>query len=276
MNWYRSRTGGRRDGIRMNSEFSNFEMRVATSEEDVRAAQRLRYRVFVEEMGAGGEGVDDLERLETDEFDKISDHLILIDNSRQRKSLDHVVGAYRLLGIEAARANNGFYTESEYDITLLKECGRPIVELGRSCVHPDYRSRTVMLQLWSGLAEYVLNRELEILFGVASFHGNDLSKFDQPLSYLHYNHLAPSDLRVRALDGHYNTMQRLRPDDVNAKQALKSIPILLKGYLRLGAFIGDGAFVDRAFNTIDVCVIIDTNRMSDRHRGYYVRNWSKP
>ena len=260
----------------MKNEIRNFEMRVANSDEDIRAAQRLRYKVFVEEMGAEGEGVDDLERLETDEFDSISDHLILIDKSRQGNNLDQVVGAYRLLGTEAAQANNGFYSESEYDITLLKECGRPIVELGRSCVHPDYRSTTVMYQLWNGLADYVLDRGLEILFGVASFHGNDLEKFDQPLSYLHYNHLAPSDMRVRVLEEHYNTMQRVLPEKVDRKQAMKSIPILLKGYLRLGAFIGDGAFVDKAFNTIDVFVIIDTTRMSARHRGFYVRNWSKP
>lgn len=250
-------------------------MRVANSDEDVRAAQRLRYKVFVEEMGAAGEGVNDTDRLETDDFDSISDHLILIDKRRRAGDLDHVVGAYRLLGTDAAQANNGFYSESEYDITLLKECGRPIVELGRSCVHPDYRSSTVMYQLWNGLADYVLDRGLEILFGVASFHGNDLDKFDQPLSYLHYNHLAPNDIRVRVLEDHYNTMQRLLPEEVDSRKAMKSIPILLKGYLRLGAFIGDGAFIDRSFNTIDVCVIIDTSRMSARHRGYYVRNWSK-
>ena len=251
-------------------------MRVAKSDEDIRAAQRLRYKVFVEEMGASGEGVNEFDRLEADEFDSISDHLILIDKSRQANKLDHVVGAYRLLGTEAAQANNGFYSESEFDISLLKECGRPIVELGRSCVHRDYRSKSVMYQLWNGLAAYVLDQGLEILFGVASFHGNDLEILDQPLSYLHYNHLAPSDVRVRALDDHYNSMQRLLPEEVDYRKAMKSIPILLKGYLRLGAFIGDGAFIDRDFNTIDVFVIIDTSRMSERHKEFYIRNWSKP
>lgn len=249
----------------------NFELRLAQGERDLRAAQRLRYEVFVAELGGDGPEVDHDARLERDAHDPYYDHLLLVDTRRDPARLEDVVGVYRLLPDTRAESAGGFYCAGEYDLTLLLASGRRLLELGRSCVHRDYRGSTAMFHLWNGLAAYVAEHGIEILFGVASFHGTDVARLAQPLSYLHYNHLAPEDLRVRALPGHYTAMDLLPPEAVDRRTAMVETPALIKAYLRLGGFVGDGAFVDRPFNTTDVCLLMDTARMSDRHRGYYSR-----
>ena len=248
-----------------------FVLRLARSDRDLRAAQRLRYRVFVQELGAEGPLVDHAGQFETDAFDPHFDHLLLIDTRRDAAAMDDVVGAYRLLPSDRLATAGRFYSEGEYDLTALKATGRKLVELGRSCVHPDYRGGSAMLHLWNGLADYVLEREIEILFGAASFHGTDLEALAQPLSYLAHHHLAPENLRVRALPPHAVPMTLVPPEVLDRRAALMSIPALIRAYLRLGGFVGQGAFVDHAFNTTDVCLILDTARMSDKHRAFWIR-----
>ena len=208
---------------------------------------------------------------ETDRFDEWFDHLILVDTRRDEKALDHVIGVYRLLRGDVAK-KCGFYSESEYDLSPLVDSGRPLVELGRSCVHPDYRGGTSMFKLWNGLAEYVLAHRIEIMFGVASFHGASIDALAQPLSYLHQHHLAPRGLRVRAHPEYYEAMNLIPANQIDQRLAMVGTPALIKAYLRLGGYVGDGAFIDQDFNTVDVCVLMDTERMSKRHRRYYERN----
>ncbi len=246
----------------------DFELRLAQSQADLLRAQRLRYQVFVEELGGDGPLVDHGARLERDEYDAFYDHLLLIDRAREGAP---VVGAYRLMREDQAEACGQFYSESEYDLTRLRQSGRKLLELGRSCVHRDYRGRTAMRRLWSGLAEYVLEHEIEILFGVASFHGTDLEALKLPLAYLHHAHLAPPELRVRVLEEVFQPMDLLAADRIDQKAALEAVPPLIKAYLRLGGFVGEGAFVDHAFNTTDVCLIMDTQTMSQRHKEKYTR-----
>lgn len=253
------------------SEEGALEVRLAHSALDLQGAQRLRYRVFVEELGAGGALVDHANRLERDALDPHFDHLLLVDRSRDPATLDHVVGVYRLLPCERARALGRFYCDSEYDLAPLRALGRKMLELGRSCVDREYRRGAAMLHLWNGLADYVTSREIEILFGVASLPGTDVARHAEALSYLHHFHLAPPGLRVRALGGHYQPMDLMAPDQINPQAALAAIPPLIRAYLRLGGFVGDGAFVDHDFNTTDVCLIMDTSAMSDKHLDYYTR-----
>lgn len=255
----------------MDFDRGRFQARLAQSETDIRAAQRLRYRVFVEEMGASAVEADHVARLECDRFDAYFDHLILIDRQVD-DPLDRVVGAYRLLTDEKARANEGFYGASEYDLSPILAIGRKSVELGRSCVALEHRGGVAMHLLWNALADYVLGRRIEIMFGVASFHGTDPVAVAQALAYLHHNHLAPPDLRVRALDDNAIEMNLLPPEQVNRIEALRQIPNLIKAYLRLGGFVGQGAYIDRNFNTIDVCLLMDTTRMVSRYHDYYSRN----
>lgn len=250
---------------------SAFVLRLARDERDLRAAQRLRYRVFVQELGAEGPLVDHDRHLEIDAFDPHFDHLLLIDTRRDAAHLDDVVGAYRLLPSDRLAGPGRFYSESEYDLSPLKATGRKLVELGRSCVHPSYRGGSAMLQLWNALAGYVLERDIEILFGAASFHGTDLVALAQPLSYLAEHHLAPPELRVRALPPHATPMTLVAPADLDRRAAMMGTPALIKAYLRLGGYVGEGAFVDHAFNTTDVCLILDTVRMSDKHRDFWIR-----
>ena len=256
---------------RMISDESVYALRLARDARDLRAAQRLRYLVFVEELGADGPLVDHAARLERDDFDEIFDHLLLIDTRRDPDALDHVVGVYRLLPCDRLAAGGRFYSEGEYDLTPLRESGRRLLELGRSCVHPDHRGGTGMFHLWNALADYVLERGIEVLFGVASFHGTDIARLTPSLAYLHHHHLAPPGLRVVARGEGYQRMDLLPPEALDRKAAMAATPALIKAYLRLGGFVGEGAFIDRAFNTTDVCLVMDTERMSARHRGYYTR-----
>ncbi len=248
----------------MPDEGPSFTVKLANTEVELRAAQRLRYDVFVQELGGGGEMVDHEAGLEKDRFDPYFDHMLAIDDSS-----GEVIGVYRLLPGERAAELGQFYSEDEYDLTVLKQSGRKLLELGRSCVHPDYRGGTAMYHLWNGLAAYVTERGIEILFGVASFHGTDVSKLAQPLSMLHHNHLAPLDLRVRAQPEVFQSMDLLAPDALDRRAAMVQVPSLIKAYLRLGGFVGEGAFIDHAFNTTDVCLILDTARMNERQRRIY-------
>ncbi|WP_170403141.1 GNAT family N-acetyltransferase [Ruegeria arenilitoris] len=242
----------------------SFTVKLAETDEELRAAQRLRYDVFVRELGGGGEMVDHAEGLERDQFDPYFDHMLAYDDVT-----GEVVGVYRLLPGDRVAEVGRFYSEDEYDLTVLKNSGRKLLELGRSCLHPDYRGGTAMYHLWNGLAKYVSEREIEVLFGVASFHGTDVKHFAQPLSMLHHNHLAPPELRVRAQPDAYQNMNLVPKDALDRRSAMLQVPALIKAYLRLGGFVGEGAFIDHAFNTTDVCLILDTTRMNERQRRIY-------
>jgi len=253
------------------NDTASFEIRLAQSEADLLASQRLRYSVFVEELGGGGATVDHGARIEQDALDALYDHLLLIDRNRPEGT--HVVGAYRLLRSDQARAAGRFYCDGEYDLGPLRQSGRKLLELGRSCVHPAYRGGAAMLLLWNALADYVLAHEVEILFGVASFHGTDAGALAQPLSWLHHHHLAPEALRPRALPEAFQPMDLVPLDALDRRAAMAAMPNLIKAYLRLGGFVGEGAYIDAPFNTTDVLLLMDTKAMSDKHRAFYTRRF---
>ncbi|MCT4332087.1 GNAT family N-acetyltransferase [Paracoccus sp. YLB-12] len=257
----------------MKSDPSYFDIRIATTERDLLAAQRLRYRVFIEELGGTGPLVDHDARLERDEFDPVVDHLCLVDRRRSAEELDHVVGVYRLLPGQRAREFGRFYCDAEYDLTPLRNSGRSVLELGRSCVDPAYRGGSGMFLLWNALADYVLELGIEVLFGVASFHGTDIQTLAPSLSWLHHHHLAPAELCPRARPEGYQDMNLIPADRLDRREALVAMPALIKAYLRLGGLVGDGAFVDRDFNTTDVFLLMDTKMMSEKHRKFYESRW---
>lgn len=259
----------------MRLEAGRFTVRLAETEEDVAAAQRLRYRVFVEEMGAEASEDERALRRERDAFDEHFDHLLLVDEeAKPDDPLDRVVGVYRLLRGAVAKSGVGFYGDAEYDLTKIKEYPRETMELGRSCVDADYRGGAAMHLLWTGLGHYVADHNVEIMFGVASFHGADPEPLAQPLAFLHHNHLAPEDLRVRTQPDFFVPMDRIPADEIKRVEAVKAIPSLIKGYLRLGGFVGEGAYVDHGFNTVDVCLLMDTARMVDKYKNFYQRDGS--
>lgn len=257
----------------MRPDTSYFDIRLARDQVDLLAAQRLRYRVFIEELGGDGALVDHDARLERDEFDPVVDHLCLVDQRRSQDDLDHVVGVYRLLPGDRAARFGRFYCDGEYDLTPLRDCGRPLLELGRSCVEPEFRGGTGMFLLWNALADYVLDHGIELLFGVASFHGTDIATLAPSLSWLHHHHLAPADLRPVARPGGYQRMDLIAPERLDRREAMLGMPALIKAYLRMGGVVGDGAYLDRDFNTTDVFLLMDTAAMSAKHRKFYENRW---
>lgn len=241
---------------------ADFQVRLAQTDADVQAAQRLRYDVFVRELGGGGPMVDHTAGLEQDRFDPYFDHLLLTDLRN-----DKLAGVYRVMRGDMAARAGGFYSETEYNLTPLKNSGRKLLELGRSCLDPAYRGGMAMHHLWAALGRYVAEHEIEVLFGVASFHGTDTAALAEPLSLLHHRHLAPADLRVRARE--ITPMDLIPEAELDRRKAMLAVPSLIKAYLRLGGTVGEGAYIDRAFNTTDVCLILDTKQMSARQARFY-------
>ncbi|WP_375255715.1 GNAT family N-acetyltransferase [Yoonia sp.] len=236
-----------------------FEVQLAKKAEDIRAAQRLRYAVFVNELGAGGDNVDHHLQLERDQFDPFAAHLLLRDISRPAG--DDVVGVYRLMTRDMADEAGGFYCAQEFDLSPLHEKGGRLLELGRSCLHPDYRGGEAMLHLWGGLTDYVEAHGIETLFGVASFHGTDTAALAPALALLHERHLAPPFLRVTA-KGSTAFFPGNRAANTDRLATVRLIPSLIKAYLRLGGCIGEGVFVDHDFNTTDVCLILQRDAIN--------------
>ena len=257
----------------------NLEVRLAETEADVDAAQALRYRVFYQEMSATPSAEIAVSRRDFDAFDSFCDHLLVIDHERG-DGLGDVVGTYRLIRREAAVRKGGFYTAGEYDISKLVAYPGEILELGRSCVDAAYRNRPTMQLLWQGISAYVAHYDIELLFGCGSLPGTDVKEHAETLSYLYQYHLAPPALRARALDQFYIDMNLMKSPKMGPHEVLvsmpplmtpASLPPLIKGYLRLGGFVGDGAVIDEQFNTIDVCVIVKTDLIAEKYTRHYER-----
>lgn len=260
------------DTAAIKPDTGQISVRITNDLREIELAQRLRYQVFYEEFAATPNNAVAAARLDIDDFDEYADHLIVVDHARG----DMIVGTYRLLRQEQAKKLGQFYSSDEYDLTTLLNSGLSLLELGRSCVLPDYRTRPVMNLLWQGIADYITERNIDLLFGCASIHSTDIKSISKPLSYLHHYHLAPEHIRPRALKGRYINMDIVPKDEYEAKRAFASLPALLKGYVRLGASIGDGAFIDEQFNTTDVCIIFETENLTDRYRKHYERKINKP
>jgi putative hemolysin len=243
------------------------EIRLAASPVEVDAAQALRYRVFYDEMGATPLPDMAARGRDFDRFDIHCDHLVVLDHTAPGDA--SVVGTYRVLRREHARRTGGFYTATEYDIAPLLAQRGTLMELGRSCVDARYRDRATMQLLWRGIAEYVNAYGVDIMFGCASLPGTDPDKLKTQLSYLYHYHLAPESLRTRALAERFVPMNLLPKDAIDPRRALASLPPLLKGYLRVGGFVGDGAVVDQQFNTTDVCIIVKTDLIAERYTRHY-------
>jgi len=246
------------------------EVRLALDPVEVRAAQALRYRVFYDEMKAEPTPEMAAAQRDFDDFDSDCDHLLVIDHARGGPN-GAVVGTYRLNRRSVAANRRGFYTTGEYDIGNIVAQDGEILELGRSCIDRAYRNGTTVQLLWRGIAAYVFYHDITLMFGCASMRGTDADKLAVPLSYLYHHHLAPPPLRARARPELYVDMNRLPPEAVDRREALDVLPPLIKGYLRLGGFVGDGAVVDHQFNTTDVCVVVKTDLINRKYRQHYDR-----
>lgn len=254
------------------------EVRLASRKADIRRAQRLRFDVFYREMSAKPSLGNRLLKRDFDRYDTICDHLLVLDHDAPpdpRTGEPAIVGTYRLLHQSVAElhraSHGGFYTAGEYQIDALV-AARPeltFLELGRSCVLAPYRTKRTVELLWHGIWSYVVQRKIDVLFGCASLEGTDPQALALPLSFLHHFAGADPAWSVRAVDERYAPMNRLAKDQIDQKQALRALPPLIKGYLRLGAMIGDGAVVDHQFGTTDVLIMLPVEKISKRYISYY-------
>jgi putative hemolysin len=244
-------------------------VRLAAGAADIRAAQALRHRVFCEERGAvPRRGMPP--GLDVDDYDSACDHLLVAERDG---SSERIVGTYRLLQQRVAERHRGFYSAGEYDLSpLLRPAAEQgqLLELGRSCVAADHRNAATIALLWRGIASYLDVHGIRAMFGCASFLGTDPDAHGVALSYLAHHHLAPPELRIHSLPEHHVEMDRIPLGAYDPRAAARALPALIKGYLRVGAMLGDGAFIDRQFNTVDVFVLMPvraiTARYSERFR----------
>ena len=249
----------------------SLEVRLARSFKEIKWAQKLRYKIFYEEMHAKPDWRMRMTKRDIDPYDAVCDHLLVIDHDRKKGK--RIVGTYRLLRQEIAEAHDGFYSGSEFDLTPMNSKafraqmgeGRQLLELGRSCVHKDYRANATINMLWKGISEYLKQHNIAYLFGCASFEGTNPDDFKEAFAYLYHNHLVADDFHVRALDGQLVEMNTMPADEVDVKRARRALPPLVKGYLRIGCFIGDGAVVDKQFGTTDVFILLPVERIASRY-----------
>lgn len=233
-------------------------LQFAQCAEHVLEAQRLRYRVFGEEMGARLPGAHP--GLDRDMFDPFCEHLLVRD-----AETNEVVGTYRVLNPSQARKIGGYYSEDEFDLVRLAHLTNRVVEVGRSCVHPDYRSGAVIALLWSGLAAYMMRYGYDYLVGCASIGMGDgghvaasiynkvRQRYQSPVEYRVHPRCP---LPIGALNGDLET----------------AVPPLIKGYLRVGAWVcGDPAW-DPDFNTADLFMLLPMERINGRYARHFLRD----
>jgi L-ornithine Nalpha-acyltransferase len=248
----------------------SLEVRLAQTAAEVRQAQKLRYRVFYEEGPAIPNPGRLFARRDVDGYDAICEHLLVLDHAaRDSHAINRpaVVGTYRLLQQSLAKEYGGFYTAGEFDIGSLiaRHSDLQFLELGRSCVLAPYRNKRTVELLWHGIWTYVLQNQLDVMIGCASLDGTDPKQLGLPLSFLHHYARAPESWRAFALPERYVEMNRMSKEAIDPKEALRALPPLIKGYLRLGAYIGEGAVVDREFGTTDVLIVLPVSAIKQRY-----------
>ena len=252
-------------------EVDNFVIKIAEKKSELRKAQALRYSVFYKEKKAIPTISKKIFRLDYDKVDKFADHLIVIDKNR-KGTKNKIVGTYRLLRGEIAACSGGFYTSSEFDLSKILNSykNNQILELGRSCVHQDYRNGTIMNLLWKAIAEYVKLYDIKILLGCASFHGTDVMKHTNELSYLRKNFSLPDEFSVKSLGTKICPSYTEINSNINDLRTFVKLPPLIKGYLRIGGRVSHDCFVDYKFNTIDLCVIVTTDNIDKKYKKKYL------
>jgi putative hemolysin len=255
----------------MLGRIGSLEVRLARDEAEVSAAQEIRYRVFHEELGAKSSDIQAVDRRDADRFDAVCDHILVFDHALEGPEHKRIVGTYRMLDQEGAALAGGFYSEDEFDLQSLirRHPGKRFLELGRSCVLPKYRSKRTIEVLWQGIWAYVLQRDIDVMAGCASFHGTVPAAHAEALSFLAHSFRADPEFDVRALPHRYSAMDLVPCEAINAKTAFLRMPPLIKGYLRLGARIGDGCVIDSEFETVDVFITLPVKEIRQRYINYY-------
>ena len=247
----------------------SLEVRLARSGEEVKQAQRLRYSVFYEEMSAVANVRAMFSGRDRDPYDRICDHLLVLDHGAV--GAPEIGGTYRLLRQEVAARKKGFYSAGEFDLAplLARHPDRVFLELGRSCVLKPYRTKRTVELLWHGIWSYVRQHNIDVMIGCASLEGVDARHLAPQLGLLRQAAPTPPEWTVRALPGRGVSIDDLAAHGAPDKNALRELPPLIKGYLRLGAYICEDAVIDRQFGTTDVFIVLPVERINTRYINYY-------
>jgi len=242
----------------------DFRIKLAQTEEDRKQAYRLRYDIFLKEL-EGKAGILPEEGVETDIYDEFCDHLIVINN--ERKS---AVGTYRLLSGYKVNPKIGFYAEKIFEIGKIKNLGKNILELGRSCVHKDYREGLIINLLWNGIAEYIKENNIRYLFGSVRLYTTDPVEISDIFSLIKEKYYSVQDLRVAPLKESIveGITEALAPFD--SKKIFLKLPALVKGYLRLGMKVCGPPAWDRHLESVVLFVALDINEMTPSYRKHYL------
>ena len=249
-------------------DLEQIEVRLARTEDELAQAQRLRYEVFYEECGAQPNQIMRGSRLDADPYDAIMDHLLVIDHARP-SSQGQVVGNYRLLPQERLCERDVFYSSAEFDLEPLLGSGLRLLELGRSCVMRDYRGLPILQKLWRGIAEYAAARRIELLFGCASLREGPQRTIQAQLALLHHAYLAPPHLCPVALPDRRVEPALLPIESGDGRRGQRALEPLVRGYLRAGAWIGDGGARDDVFDCVDVCIVMPTSKLTPRYQRHF-------
>ena len=236
-----------------------FYVKLADSKNEIKSAQKLRYQVFFSERNKKKIFNIDNFRKDSDKYDNYCDHIVVI-HKKSKFSKNKIVGTYRLLKQSVAENKSGFYSSEEYNLTKLLNSNKYInmLELSRSCISKDFRNKNVLQLMWKEIYKYIENNKVDAMFGTASFLDTNLYKLSNQLIYLNNSHKMPNDIMVNALDKCRAKIDYSRNIKMNLK-LVKSLPTLIKGYLKLNAYIGDGAVVDHKFKTTDIFVFLPVN-----------------
>ena len=242
----------------MNKKFETFEsdnilIKLAETKEELEQIYRLRYFDLILDYNKNQINENEMDK---DEYDEICDQMIAVD-----KNTNKVIGTYRLLKNSRLPDGMKFLAETEFDISPLKKY--EVLEVGRAVVKPEYRDGSTITMLWKGVIRYAVSENIDFMIGTASFHGVDVNKYKDSLSYLHYNHLSPEDIRCSV---NKTTWSRIDlKEDYDPLEAKKNLPPLIKGYLRLGATIGEGAYLDIPFNSLDVLIVLNISDIEQKY-----------
>nr|WP_319533344.1 GNAT family N-acyltransferase [uncultured Cohaesibacter sp.] len=253
----------------------SLEIRLAQTEREIRKAQRLRYKVFYKEMSAKPDSHTKFTRRDADAFDAICDHLLVLDHDSPKKKFrrrePRIVGTYRLLRQEMANLYGGFYSAAEFNIQPILDThkDRRFLELGRSCVLKEYRTKRTIELLWQGIWAYVQIHKIDVMIGCASLRGTDPKALAEPLTFLSKQARAPEEWRVEAWPEISVPLDQMPKEDINDKQALRLLPPLVKAYMRLGCHFGESAMVDHQFGTTDVFIVLPVENIDPKYVEHY-------
>ena len=248
------------------------EVRLATTKKEIRRAQKLRYQVFFEEGGAVADATARLIGRDVCRFDRVCDHLIVVDNSVPRfDGAPTVVGAYRLLRQDVAEAHFGFYSSAEFDVGALiaRHPGKRFMELGRSCVAEGYRGKRTLELLWRGIWAYSLKHGIDVMFGCASLPGVDVGAHAATLRFLRGESEIEPQWSVEAALGAVASRVDSSDTLVDPKAAARALPPLIKGYWRLCAKFSREAVIDAAFGTTDLLVVLPVEEIRSRYLAHF-------